>query len=53
MPFEVFFGNVYGEELGKIHGTKGTYYFDVLHENYLHPMMLKKHSRRTMTRNPG
>jgi UDP-N-acetylglucosamine 3-dehydrogenase len=42
---EAFFGDVYGEELGRIHGTKGTYYFDVPHEYSLKPLRLKKNLR--------
>jgi len=46
---EAYFGSVYGEELGRIHGTKGTYFFDVPHEYSLKPMTLKKHFRRNKT----
>lgn len=35
-------GRVKGEELGRIHGTKGSYYFDVPHEYNLEPMEIKK-----------
>ena len=46
---EAFFGSVYGEELGRIHGTKGTYYFEVPNEYFLKPMTLKKHFRPNKT----
>ncbi|MFX1495307.1 MAG: Gfo/Idh/MocA family protein [Promethearchaeota archaeon] len=46
---EAFFGNVYGEELGRIHGTNGTYYFNVPNEYFLKPMTLKKRSRKDNT----
>ena len=46
---EAFFGNVYGEELGRIHGTKGTYFFEVPNEYFLKPMTIKKRIRRSKT----
>jgi predicted dehydrogenase len=46
---EAFFGSVYGEELGRVHGTKGTYYFEVPNEYFLKPMTLKKHFRPKKT----
>lgn len=35
-------GRITGEESGRIHGTKGSYYFDVPHEYNLEPMEVKK-----------
>ena len=46
---QAFFGSVYGEELGRIHGTKGTYYFEVPNEYFLKPMTLKKHFKSSET----
>jgi len=46
---EAFVGSVYGEELGRIHGTTGTYFFNVPHEYFLKPMILKKRFRKTKT----
>lgn len=46
---EAFFGSVYGEELGRIHGTKGTYFFNVPNEYFLKPMTIRKRSRRNKT----
>ena len=46
---EAFFGKVFGEELGKIHGTEGTYFFDVPNEYFLKPMSLKKLYRKNKT----
>jgi predicted dehydrogenase len=44
---EAFFGSPLGEELGRIHGTTGTYFFNVPSEHYLRPMTIKKRFRKT------
>jgi predicted dehydrogenase len=49
---EAFFGSVYGEELGRVHGTKGTYHFEVPNEYFLKPMTLKKYFRPNKTSKP-
>ena len=46
---EAIFGSFYGEELGRIHGTEGTYFFDVPFEGFLKPMTIRKRFRRTKT----
>jgi len=46
---EAFVGSVYGEELGRVHGTEGTFYFEVPNEYFLKPMTLKKHFRPKKT----
>ena len=46
---EAFVGSVYGEESGRVHGTKGTYFFDVPNEYFLKPMTIKKRSRKSET----
>jgi UDP-N-acetylglucosamine 3-dehydrogenase len=46
---EAFFGSVYGEERGRIHGTNGTYFFEVPNEYFLKPMTIKKRFRRDKT----
>ena len=35
-------GRMKGQELGRIHGTKGSYYFDVPHEYNLEPIEIRK-----------
>ncbi|MFX1337733.1 MAG: Gfo/Idh/MocA family protein [Promethearchaeota archaeon] len=50
---QAYFGSFYGEELGRIHGTKGTYYFDVPIEYFLKPMTLKKFFRTSETGKPS
>ncbi|TXT61118.1 MAG: putative Myo-inositol 2-dehydrogenase [Promethearchaeota archaeon] len=42
---EAVFGEVFGEEGGRIHGTKGTYYFDVPSEYKKKPMKLIKYTK--------
>ncbi|TFG02876.1 MAG: Gfo/Idh/MocA family oxidoreductase [Promethearchaeota archaeon] len=44
---EAVLGNFWGEELGKIHGTRGSYFFDVPPEYFIKPMTLKKRIRKT------
>ena len=44
---EAFVGSPLGEELGRIHGTSGTYFFDVKQEYSLRPMMIKKRYKKT------
>ena len=44
---EAFVGNPLGEELGRIHGTSGTYFFDVKQEYALLPMTIKTRYRKT------
>ncbi|MFX1514622.1 MAG: Gfo/Idh/MocA family protein, partial [Promethearchaeota archaeon] len=44
---EAFVGSPLGEELGRIHGTSGTYFFTVPNEYYLRPMTIKKRYRET------
>jgi len=46
---EAYFGNVFGGELGRIHGTKGTFYFDVPDEYLKKPLTIKTRSRRIRT----
>jgi UDP-N-acetylglucosamine 3-dehydrogenase len=46
---EAFVGRFYGEEKGRIHGTKGTYFFDVPHESFLKPMTIRKRFRKNAT----
>ena len=46
---EAFVGSVYGEELGRVHGTMGTYFFDVPNEYFLKPMSIKKRFRKNET----
>jgi predicted dehydrogenase len=46
---EAFIGSTYGEELGRIHGTTGTYFFNVPNEYFLKPMTIKKRFRATKT----
>ncbi|MBD3340643.1 MAG: hypothetical protein GF353_16165 [Candidatus Lokiarchaeota archaeon] len=50
---EAFFGEVFGEELGKVHGTKGTYYFDVPNEYKKKPLNIIKYSKKTETSKPS
>ncbi|TFG06801.1 MAG: Gfo/Idh/MocA family oxidoreductase [Promethearchaeota archaeon] len=50
---EAFFGTVWGEEKGRIHGTNGTYYFEVPPEYFLKPMTLKKYFRKEKTSKPS
>ena len=44
---EAIFGNFMGEELGRLHGTRGNYFFDVPNEYYLKPMTLRKQFRKS------
>ncbi|MFX1568016.1 MAG: Gfo/Idh/MocA family protein [Promethearchaeota archaeon] len=44
---EAIFGRILGEESGKIHGTKGSYFFNVPFEPLLKPMTLKKRFRKS------
>lgn len=46
---EAFIGSTYGEEIGRIHGTTGTYFFDVPHEYFLKPMTIKQRFRKNKT----
>ena len=46
---EAVFGSFWGEELGKIHGTRGSYFFEVPNEYFVKPMTLKKRIRKTRT----
>jgi UDP-N-acetylglucosamine 3-dehydrogenase len=46
---EAFVGKFYGEETGRIHGTKGTYFFDVPFESFLKPMTIRKRFRKSET----
>ncbi|MBD3195225.1 MAG: hypothetical protein GF317_09230 [Candidatus Lokiarchaeota archaeon] len=49
---EAIFGDVYGEEMGRIHGTEGSYFFNVPSEYKKKPMSLKKHHRVNVTSKP-
>ncbi len=46
---EAFFGEVFGEEQGRVHGTNGTYMFDVPSEYLRKPMTIRKLTRKTKT----
>jgi predicted dehydrogenase len=46
---EAVLGSVYGEEMGKIHGTLGTFFFDVPNEYFQRPMTIKKRIREDKT----
>jgi len=46
---EAFIGSVYGEELGRVHGTDGTYFFNVPNEYFLKPMTITKRIRKHKT----
>ncbi len=50
---EAFFGSVYGEELGKVHGTNGTYFFEVPNEYKKKPTTIKKYSRKNKISKPS
>ena len=43
-------GRLNGQELGRIHGTKGSYYFSLPHEIKLAPMTLKKYTWKNILR---
>ncbi len=45
---ESIIGRPKGEELGRIHGTKASYYFDVPHEYNIAPMTLKRYKRKNI-----
>jgi predicted dehydrogenase len=49
---EAVFGDVFGEEQGRIHGTQGTYYFNVPSEYQKKPMQLKKYWRKSKSSKP-
>ena len=50
---EAVFGGVFGEEMGRIHGTEGTYYFEVESEYKKKPIKLEKYSRDDTTSKPS
>jgi predicted dehydrogenase len=50
---EAFFGGVYGEEKGRIHGTKGTFYFNVPNEYKKKPLELKKFAKKDKLSKPS
>lgn len=50
---EAFFGGVYGEEKGRIHGTKGTFYFNVPNEYKKKPLELQKFAKKTKLSKPS
>ena len=50
---EAFFGGVYGEEKGRIHGTKGTFYFNVPNEYKKKPLELKKFAKKNELSKPS
>jgi predicted dehydrogenase len=50
---EAFFGGVYGEEMGRVHGTEGTYYFDVPNEYKKKPSKIKLFSRQNKLAKPS
>lgn len=43
-------GRPIGQELGRIHATKGSFYFDVPHEYKLKPLTLEKYTFKNMIR---
>jgi predicted dehydrogenase len=50
---EAFFGGVYGEEKGRVHGTEGTYYFQVANEYKKKPTKMEKFSRTDKLAKPS
>ncbi|TXT57166.1 MAG: putative Uncharacterized oxidoreductase YrbE [Promethearchaeota archaeon] len=50
---EAFFGGVYGEEKGRVHGTEGTYYFEVANEYKRKPSTIKKYFRKDKLSKPS
>ncbi len=50
---EAFFGGVYGKEQGRVHGTEGTYYFDVPNEYKKKPLNLKKFAKKNRLSKPS
>jgi len=50
---EAFFGGVYGEEKGRIHGTKGTFYFNIANEYKKKASELTKFARKTKLAKPS
>ncbi len=50
---EAFFGEVFGQEGGKVHGINGTYFFDVPNEYKRKPMTIRKYSREKEISKPS
>ena len=50
---QAIFGDPFGEEKGRIHGTKGNYFFEVPHAYFVEPMRIQQQTRRKSMKNIG